>query len=147
MTTALVGNGIPLSLEELVGRLMDALRWERAPSQASGIPGRIHEARRCRQASDLDGALEALASADMPRATAPEGRWAYSEWLHLIRLRFGAGGVAVYSPSVGRAAALVSREDGTLEVVAVLAMAWQPGKRVSHRSLGGLRSLKGGRPW
>ena len=47
----------------------------------------------------------------------------------------------VYSQGTGRAAALVPRGDGTLEVAAVLGMRWRPGKLVSERSLRGLRPL------
>ena len=62
-----------------------------------------------------------------------------------MKRRFGDRGALVYSPGTGRAAALVSRDDGALEVVAVLGMRWQRGKVVSRRSLRGLRPLaKGG---
>ena len=37
--------------------------------------------------------------------------WAYSEWLDLIRRRFGKKGVLVYSPGAGRASALISRRE------------------------------------
>ena len=52
----------------------------------------------------------------------------------------------VYSQGAGRAAALVHHGDGTLEVVAVLGMRWQPGKLVSERTLRGLRPLGEGLP-
>ena len=47
-------------------------------------------------------------------------------------------------PTQCRVAALVPKDDGTLEVVAVLGMRWRPGKVVSARSLRGLRPLSGG---
>ena len=50
----------------------------------------------------------------------------------------------VYSQGTGRAAALVPRDDGSLEVAAVLGMRWEPGKLVSRRSLRGLKPLAGG---
>ena len=50
----------------------------------------------------------------------------------------------MYSQGAGRAAVLTPREDGTLEVLAVLSMRWQRGKVVSDKSLRGLRSLNGG---
>ena len=143
MATAM-GSRRATSLEELVGRLVDAVRWESAPAQSPGLARSIHEARRLRKAGDLDGALAVLANADTGRAREPEGRWAHPEWMGLVCSRFGDAGVLVYSPSSGRAAALTPKVDGVLEVVAVLGMGWQPGKLVSRRSLRGLRPLNGG---
>ena len=101
----------------------------------------IHEARRLRQAGDVDGGLAVLAGMDLAKAETGEARWAFSEWKQMVRRRFG-GGVLVYSQGQGRAAALVPHGDGgTLEVVAVLGMRWRPGKVVSERSLRGLRPL------
>ena len=101
----------------------------------------VHEARRLRQAGDLDGALAVLAGADTARAETREARWAYAEWTDLVRRRFGDRDALVYSQGTGKAAALVpSGDDGTLEVAAVLGMRWEPGKVVSRRSLRGLRS-------
>ena len=57
----------------------------------------------------------------------------------------GDGNVLVYSQGTGRAAALVHRSDGSLEVAAVLGMRWEPGKLVSRRSLRGLKPLAAGR--
>ena len=129
------------SLEELVDRLIEAMfgaeteRVERSGTQT------IHEARRLRQAGDVDGGLAVLAGMDLARAETGETRWAFSEWKQMVRRRFG-GGVLVYSQGQGRAAALVPHgDDGTLEVVAVLGMRWRPGKVVSERSLRGLRPL------
>ena len=73
-----------------------------------------------------------------------EARWAYAEWTDLVRRRSGDRDVLVYSQGTGRAAALVPRSDGSLEVAAVLGMRWEPGKLVSRRSLRGLRALNGG---
>ena len=145
-TTAMSSRGVT-SLEELVGRLMDALRWEKLPEQVSSLVRTVHESRRLRKLGDLDGALAMFAGAGTSKATGDEGRWAYSEWLALVRRRFGEAGVMVYSPIMGRAAALVPETDGTLEVVSVLGMEWQPGKVVSRHSLRGLRPLRGGSPW
>ena len=147
MTTEAIGNRGLTSLEELVGRLMDALRWEKPPAQVSGVARIVHKVRRMRQAGDLDGALAVLAGLDSATATSGEARWAYSEWLDLVRRRFGDSGPMVYSQGTGRAAALTSSEDGSLEVVAVLGMGWQTGKLVSRHSLRGLRPLVGGSPW
>ena len=148
MTTAAVLNSGVTSLEELVGRLMDALRWETAPAKGSGLARGIHEARRLRKQDHLDGALAILASTDTSESTEAETRWAHSEWLDIVRRRFGDSGGLVYSPGAGQAAALVPKDDSTtLEVVAVLGMGWQTGKLVSRRSLRGLRPLAGGRPW
>ena len=105
----------------------------------------VHEARRLRQAGDLDGALAVFAGADTARAaTTKEARWAYAEWTDLVRRRFGDRDALVYSQGTGKAAALVPTGDGALEVAAVLGMRWEPGKLLSRRSLRGLRPLSGG---
>ena len=132
------------SLEELVDRVFEALLGA-APEPAPGIARGVHEARRLRQAGDLDGALALLAGADLKGATDREARWAYAEWLGIARRRFADGGALVYGPGIGRAAVLAPRGDSsTLEVLAVLGMRWRPGKLVSRRSLRGLRPLTGG---
>ena len=131
------------SLEELVDNLIDALftanmeaeRTEQAPARS------IHEARRLRQAGDVDSALAVLRDVDAGKATPREARWAFSEWKGLVRRRFGDRDAVLYSQGTGRAAALVPHGDGTLEVAAVLGMRWRPGKVVSGRSLRGLRPL------
>ena len=147
MTTAAILNSGVTSLEELVGRLIDALRWETASTKGSGLVRGIHEARRLRKQDGLDGALAVLAGVDTATATPGEARWAYSEWLDLVRRRFGDSGAMVYSQGTGRAAALVANDSGALEVVAVLGMGWETGKLVSRRSLRGLRPLTGGGGW
>ena len=138
-------------LEELVDRLMATLTFRVEPEMtpvaaSSGLVRDIHQSRRHRQEGNLDGALGTLSGED-PASDAPQQtRWAFSEWRRLVRRRFDHREVLVYSQETGRAAALVPRADGgTLEVVSVLGMRWQPGKLVSRRSLRGLRSLfKGG---
>ena len=105
----------------------------------------IHEARRLRQAGDVDTALAVLAGVDTAKAAPRETRWAFSEWTQLVKRRFGDRDPLVYSQGAGRAAALVpTGNGGTLEVAAVLGMRWRPGKVVSERSLRGLRPLSGG---
>ena len=135
------------SLEELVDQLFEAALFkedEQVEAEPSAVRS-IHEARRLRQAGDIDGALAVLAGVNTREATPRETRWAYSEWTQLVKRRFGGGDVAVYSQGAGRAAALVPGGDGgTLEVVAVLGMRWKPGKVLSGRSLRGLRPLAGG---
>ena len=143
------------SLEELVDRLMAALFREApetaaptaTPTPAQSMARSVHDARRLRQAGDIDGALAVLGGVDAAKVTTREARWAYAEWLDLARRRFGDRETLVYSQGGGRAAALASRDDGALEVVAVLGMRWQPGKVVSRRSLRGLKPLKGGASW
>ncbi len=138
------------SLEELVDQLMAALFKAQEPETASAteIPSvakSVHEARRLRQAGDVDGALAVLAGVDAEKAETKEARWAFSEWTQLVKRRFGGRGALVYSQGTGRAAALAPHSDGgSLEVVAVLGMRWRPGKVVSRRSLRGLRPLNGG---
>ena len=131
------------SLEELVDRVIAALFPEQETT-AQSVARTIHEARRMRRVGDLDGALAVFAGADTSEAETKEARWAYSEWSRLVRQRFGHQGPMVYSPGTGRAAALATRDDGALEVVAVLGMRWRPGKVVSRRSLRGLRPLAKG---
>ena len=106
----------------------------------------VHDARRLRQTGDLDGALAVFAGADTGNATAQQSRWAHAEWLDLVKRRFGDKGLVLYSQGKGRAAALSPKDDGVLEVLAVLGMRWQPGKLLSRRSLRGLRTI-GGESW
>ena len=117
------------------------------PSVARSVHEAFHEARRLRQAGDLDGALAVFAGVDTARAATREARWAYAEWTDLVKRRFGHRELLVYSQGAGRAAALTSRDDGSLEVAAVLGMRWEPGKVVSRRSLRGLKPLGGGASW
>ena len=144
------------SLEELVDQLFAAMGFKdeeprtatQTASTETAEPGAvrsIHEARRLRQAGDVDGALAVLAGVDAAQAETKEVRWAFSEWTQLVKRRFGGRGALVYSQGTGRAAALVPQDaGGTLEVVAVLGMRWKPGKAVSRSSLRGLRPLAGG---
>ena len=148
------------SLEELVDRLMDALTFREEPDSRvkTGYPGvdaskghtvvrAIHEARRLRQAADLDGALDVLSGAEMTPDDPHLARWTHSEWKQLVKRRFGHRSVLVYNQGTGRSAALATRHGGMLEVVAALGMRWRPGKIVSRRSLRGLRPLTGGASW
>ena len=133
------------SLEELVDRLFEAMGFTDEPEAAEQSATRsIHEARRLRQAGDVDGGLAILAGMDMAKAETREVRWAFSEWEQLVKRRFGNMGAMLYTQGTGRAAALVPTGGGTLEVAAVLGMRWRPGKVVSGRSLRGLRPLNGG---
>ena len=133
------------SLEELVDRLMAALfseQPETAPAtEPLSVAKSVHEARRLRQAGDIDGALAVLAVMDVGKSDTREARWAYAEWTDLAKRRFGDRDALVYSQGTGKAAALVPTGDGALEVAAVLGMRWEPGKAVSRRSLRGLRPL------
>ena len=135
----------------LVDRVIGALfgvQEEEIPVPAPTVAKSVHDARRMRKAGDLDGALALMSEVDTPNAPVRDACWAYSEWLDLVRRRFGKNGVHVYSQGSGRAAALVSRDGSMLEVVAVLGMRWLPGKVVSRGSLRGLRALgKGGGSW
>ena len=133
------------SLEALVDRLVESLFRGASESPDQSLARHVHDARRLRQAGDLDGALALLAGVDMARAQDTEARWVYAEWLHLARRRFHDREALVYSPGTGRAAVLAPRGAGnSLEVLAVLGMRWRPGKLVSGRSLRGLRPLAGG---
>ena len=137
------------SLEELVDQLIAALFREDEPETTEtaepSATRSIHEARRLRQAGDVDTALAVLGDVDTGKAAPREARWAFSEWKQLVKRRFAGREAMVYSQGVGRAAALVPTGDaGTLEVAAVLGMRWRPGKVVAGRSLRGLRPLTGG---
>ena len=149
MTTVAAGNearvlgGSPrLDLEELVQRVLESLIMPQ--NGIRHIAQGVHEARRRRQAGDMDGALKALAALDTAGATGGEVRWAYSEWLNIARRRFRGCNALLYSQGAGRAAVLLRRSDGALEVAATLGMRWQLGKVLSRQSLRGLRHLDGG---
>lgn len=133
------------SLEDLVDRLMGALNFVDDDGTVERSTARtIHEARRLRQAGDVEGALEVLSGVDTASAETNQARWVFTEWKQLVKRRFGDREALVYSQGAGRAAALVPHREGMLEVAAVLGMRWRPGKVVSARSLRGLRPLAGG---
>ena len=135
-------------LEELVDRLLAALfPPEPEPSgTAPNLVRTLHEARRLRQSGELEGALAVFNGVATANAPDTQLQWLYAEWLDIARRRFAVGNAALYSPGTGMAAVLVpSDETGTLEAVAVLGMGWPVGKKVSRRSLRGLKPLaKGG---
>ena len=146
MTTA--ATSIPFTtatrptLEAMVDRLIDSLFAPAVPEQS--LARTVHDARRLRQAGDLDGALALLASVDTTKAEPHQARWTYAEWLDLAQRRFDGSGALIYSPGTGKAAVLAPRGDGgVLEVLAVLGIRWRPGKTASRRSLRGLRPLDG----
>ena len=135
-------------LEELVDRLLSSL-FRDEPERETAVPGlvrTVHEARRLRQSGDLDGALSVFTGIDTANAGDSKLRWLYAEWLDIAQRRFAGDRAVLYSPATGRAAALVERDDGSLEVMAVLGMRWQAGKLVSRRSLRGQKPLAKGGP-
>ena len=133
------------TLEELVDRIIDAAFGLEPPAQPSTSPARaIHEARRLRQAGEMDAALATFAELDLSDSTDGERRWTYAEFVDLGRRRFGVEQAEVYCSGTGRAAVLTRIDDDTLQVRAVLDMRWRPGKLVSRRSLRGLRPLAHG---
>ena len=144
-TVGTMGAARRPSLEELVDRLIAAM-FPQEEETTQTLARSVHDARRLRQTGDLDGALAIFAGVDTGKAETRDARWAYVEWLDLVKRRFGEGEPVLYSQGKGRAAALSPRDDGTLEVVAVLGMRWQPGKVLSRRSLRGLRTM-GGESW
>ena len=105
----------------------------------------VHDARRLRQAGDLDGALALLAGVDMATAQNPTrhaGRTPSGSTSHGGGSRIA--GRSSTAPARDCAAVLAPRGDGnSLEVLAVLGMRWRPGKTTSRRSLRGLRPLAG----
>ena len=144
-TVGTMGAARRPSLEELVDRLIAAM-FPQEEETTETVARSVHDARRLRQTGDLDGALAVFARADTGNATAQQSRWAHAEWLDLVKRRFGDKGLVLYSQGKGRAAALSPKDDGVLEVLAVLGMRWQPGKLLSRRSLRGLRTI-GGESW
>ena len=134
-------------LEELVDRLLATL-FRDEPEQGKPAPHpvrTVHEARRLRQSGDLDGALAVFNGVDTNNASDSQLRWLYAEWLDIARRRFAGCDARLYRPATGKAAVLMERDDGSLQVVSVVGMRWPVGKLVSRRSLRGLRSLtKGG---
>ena len=153
MTTATLATGIRTmetetarprrSLEELVDRLFEAMFGAETEKAERSVTQTIHEARRLRQAGDVDGGLAILAGMDVAKAETREARWAFSEWKQMVKRRFVRQRAMLYAQGVGRASALVPIGDGTLEVAAVLGMRWRPGKLVSERTLRGLRPVAG----
>ena len=142
-------------LEELVDRLLAALLGDGADADSApcaSLVRSVHWARRLRQSADpesdarqaLDGALSVLADVDATGATDAGLRWLYAEWLDIARRRFAGEGAMLYSPTTGKAAVLMERDDGSLQVVSVLGMRWPVGKTVSRRSLRGLKPLAKG---
>ena len=130
------------TLEALVDRLVESIFGGASESPDQNLARSVHDARRLRQAGDLDGALALLAEVDMATPEPHQARWAYAEWLDLARRRFRDGGAPLQD--TGRAAVLAPRDGGgTMEVLAVLGMRWRPGKTLSRRSLRGLRPLAG----
>ena len=136
-------------LEELVDCLLAAILGG-ADADADSAPSgslvrSVHLARRLRQSADLDTALVMLAEVNTNNSADSELRWLYAEWLDIARRRFAVHNALLYSPATGKAAVLMERGDGSLEVVSVLGMRWPVGKLVSRRSLRGLKPLaKGG---
>ena len=152
-TQAITMNGGAVSakhsLEELVDRVINALfgvQQEEAQEPVPTVAKSVHEARRLRKAGDLDGALAVMSEVDTPNAPVKDACWAYSEWLDLVRRRFGKKGAHALQPRLP--AGLQPWCPGTvpcLEVVAVLGMRWMPGKVVSRGSLRGLKDSTEGR--
>ncbi len=107
MTTAIAATGNRTtetaarprrSLEELVDRVIETLFPAQTEEAKASARRSIHEARRLRQAGDVDGALEALGSVSVTKATPSEVRWAFSGWKALVKRRFGDREVLVYTP-------------------------------------------------
>ena len=94
------------SLEELVDRLIAALFKKEEPEaeQATETPcvaKSLHEARRLRQAGDVERALAVLAGTDTTKAEPHQARWAYAEWTDLVKRRFRDRGRAGLQPGRG----------------------------------------------
>ena len=78
-------------------RVMDALFASNHEQPQETVARRVHNARRLRKAGDLDGALAVFASVE-PDTTRPNKvRWAYAEWLRLVRRTYRDRDLLVYS--------------------------------------------------
>ena len=88
------------SLEELVDRLVAALFPEQEETTQT-VARSVHDARRLRQTGDLDTALAVLAGMDVGKAEGHEARWAYAEWLDLVKRGFGGRELVLYSQGTG----------------------------------------------
>ena len=95
------------SLEELVNRLIETLFPTQTETAEPSVTRSIHEARRLRQAGDIDCSLGVLAGMDTVRAEAHQARWAFAEWKQMVERRFGDSSPMVYSQVMGRVATLV----------------------------------------
>ena len=83
------------SLEDLVDQLIAAMFKEEEPRAATQTASvetvepsavrSIHEARRLRQAGDVDAALAVLADVETAKAASREARWAFGEWKQLVK--------------------------------------------------------------
>ncbi len=120
MATVAIGNrtmgtkgGQPRrSLEEMVEQLIETLFPAQTETAEPSATRTIHEARRLRQARDVDGALDVLTGMAMAKMTAREVRWAFSEWMGLVKLRFAGRDALLDREGVGWAAVLVPRGGG-----------------------------------
>ena len=94
------------SLEELVDRLIAALFKEEEQETASAtetasVAKSVHEARRLRQAGDVDRALAVLAGTDTTKAEPHQARWAYAEWTDLVERSVRGSGRPGLQPGRG----------------------------------------------
>ena len=121
---------------------------ETAPkAETPSVARSVHEARRLRQAGDLDGALAVFAGVDTARAETREARWAYAEWTDLVKRRFGDRDAPGLQPGrgTGRGAGSLGRRlagggGGPGDALA-------GGQGRLRRSLRGLKPLGGGASW
>ena len=97
------------SLEELVDQLFAAMGFrDEEPGTATQTASTdttepsaarsIHEARRLRQAGDVDTALAVIGGMNTAKSAPGEARWAFSEWKQLVKRRFGAPAPAGLQP-------------------------------------------------
>jgi hypothetical protein len=128
--------------EHLVDRVLGVL-FPGAVAEARRTTVRlIHQARMARRAGDLDGALATLSELELASAPRDLACWAYTEWLAAARQRYPLPNALLYRAGTGQAAVLVpGNEPGTLRVVTVLGLRWEPGRTLSRRCLRGLRPL------
>ena len=100
-TVGTMGAARRPSLEELVDRLIAAM-FPQEEETTQTVARSAHDARRLRQTGDLDGALAVFAGVNTANTETSEARWAYAEWLDLVKRRFGDKGMVLYSQGKGR---------------------------------------------
>ena len=131
------------TLEHMVDRLLASLLPVEREDTDREVRRSIHDARRARRSGAVDEALARLSGPDLSLASADMASWAYREWLTIVRQRYGTRSLLLYRAGHGRVAVVELGPDlGTVRVVAVLGIRWEPGRLLSRRCLRGLAPLK-----
>ena len=142
--TMVVGERPRRSQEELVDRVMDALFASNHQQPQETVARRVHndgpEGGGPRWSAG--GVRQRRTGHDCPKRGAMGLRRVAEPGAQDVRRPRAPGLQPGHRQSCGAGCG-----DGTVKVLAVLGMGWQPGKVVSARSLRGLKPLKGGGSW